>query len=238
MKPLLLIAGIAAVSVAYAVAGPRPQLYDGTGIDTADTTEAYNATDSDAVKEESAIDFFQFADEFETIDPSVRLDMLDYYASGMIKQMPTRLNGMAAIDSIEGGHYIKVTTSAVSETEVRMYDTKSGDKVFAVVNRVKLPATDCRLRVVQTSEKGLVTLPFTAPTVDDFLTVKDKKLRKDLLSRFDFPLVDYHFLPNGDIEARLSTEGYLSREDSAAVAPYVGKTLTYKWDGKNLKLKK
>lgn len=236
MKPLLIIAGIVAVSVAYAVGGPKPQHFDTLGSATEATDTAIDSTAMPMI--ESVYDFFLITDEFATIDSSVRLDMLDYYASGMRKHMSTRLSGEAVIDSIAGNDYMKVTTSSVSETEVRMYDAKSGGKVFAVVNRVKLPAVDCRLRVVKDTDDGLVELSFAAPTVNNFLTANDKKQRKDLLSRFDFTLIDYQFLPDGAIEARLSTDGYLSREDAAAVAPYVKKSLTYVWDGKNLKLKK
>lgn len=236
MKPLIIIAGIVAASVACAFGGPKPQHFDTLGSATEATDTATDSTAMPMI--ESVYDFFLITDEFATIDSSVRLDMLDYYASGMRKHMSTRLSGEAVIDSIAGNDYMKVTTSSVSETEVRMYAAKSGGKVFAVVNRVKLPAVDCRLRVVKDTDNGLIELPFAAPTVDDFLTVNDKKLKKDLLSRFDFTLIDYQFLPDGAIEARLSTDGYLPREDAAAVAPYVKKCLTYAWNGKNLKLKK
>ena len=70
--------------------------------------------------------------------------MLDYYASGMRKHMPTRLGGQAVIDSIAGDHYMKVSTSSVSETEVQMYVNNHGDKFFGVINRVKMPATTSR----------------------------------------------------------------------------------------------
>lgn len=236
MKHLLIIAGIVAASVTYAVGSPKPQHFDGLGNATEAPDTAIAPTAMPMI--ESVSDFFLMTDEFATIDPSVRLDMLDYYASGMRKHMSTRLSGEAVIDSIADGHYMRVTTSSVSETEVWMYAAKSGNKVFAVVNRVKLPAVDCRIRIVKGTDDGLTELPFAAPTVNDFLTANNKKQREDLLSRFDFPLIDYHFLPDGSIEARLSTDGYLSREDAAAVAPYVKQCLTYAWDGKNLKLKK
>ena len=56
--------------------------------------DADSITEVDSVAEvsiESVSDFFLFADEFNTIEQSVRMDMLDYYASGMRKHMPTRL---------------------------------------------------------------------------------------------------------------------------------------------------
>ena len=53
-----------------------------------------------------------------------------------------------------------------------------------------------------------------------------------------FPLIDYRFLPNGDVEARLTVGEFLSREDSAAVMPFVNSGITYHWDGKRFKIKK
>ena len=165
--------------------------------------------------------------------------MLDYYASGMRKHMPTRLGGQAVIDSIAGDHYMKVSTSSVSETEVQMYVNNHGDKLFGVINRVKMPATDSHISFSQTYALGSPSVSLIEePKVRDFLTAKDKKTLSEIESKIDFPLIDYRFLPNGDVEARLTVGEFLSREDSAAVMPFVNSGITYHWDGKRFKIKK
>ena len=148
MKPIYAVLGIAVVSAAYAGTFPSPQAVSWH-------EDADSITEVDSVAEvsiESVSDFFLFADEFNTIEQSVRMDMLDYYASGMRKHMPTRLGGQAVIDSIAGDHYMKVSTSSVSETEVQMYVNNHGDKLFGVINRVKMPATDSHISFSQRRE--------------------------------------------------------------------------------------
>ena len=109
MKPIYAVLGIAVVSAAYAGTFPSPQA--ASWHEDADSiTEVDSAAE---VSIESVSDFFLFADEFNTIEQSVRMDMLDYYASGMRKHMPTRLGGQAVIDSIAGDHYMKGSTSSV-----------------------------------------------------------------------------------------------------------------------------
>lgn len=235
MKPIYAVLGIAVVSAAYTGTFPSPQAASWH-------EDADSITEVDSVAEvsiESVSDFFLFADEFNTIEQSVRMDMLDYYASGMRKHMPTRLGGQAVIDSIAGDHYMKVSTSSVSETEVQMYVNNHGDKLFGVINRVKMPATDSHISFSQTYALGSPSVSLIEePKVRDFLTAKDKKTLSEIESKIDFPLIDYRFLPNGDVEARLTVGEFLSREDSAAVMPFVNSGITYHWDGKRFKIKK
>ncbi len=223
MKPYYAILAIAALSAAYAGARPAPQSF----APTTEETDTVPASDSTIVIE-SVSDYFLFSDEFTVIEQANRMDMLDYYASGMKKQMPSRLGGKVTIDTIAGSHYMKVITSDASETEVRMYTLKSGEKFFGIVNRVKLPATDCRLRFdMIDGEKIFPALPTTA----DFIN-GDKKTVAETVDKVDFPLIDYTFLPDGDIEARLTVGEYLSREDSAVVMPRVKEKIVYHWNGK------
>ncbi len=223
MKPYYAILAIAALSAAYAGARPVPAAANSTA---ADTTE--NA-DSALIVIESVSDYFLFSNEFDVIDQTNRMDMLDYYASGKKKQMPSRLGGKVSIDSIAGNHYMKVITSDASETEVRMYTLKSGDKFFSIINRVNLPATDSRLRFDLADEAKIFP---TQPTTEDFLN-GNKKQKAEIAEKVDFPLIDYTFLPNGDIEARLTLSKYISREDSAVVMPRVKDKIVYHWNGKS-----
>lgn len=168
MKPYYAILAIAALSAAYAGARPVPQA--ASSIAAVDT--AFISSDSDTVTIESVSDYFLFSDEFDVIDQTNRMDMLDYYASGMKKQMPSRLGGKVTIDSIAGNHYMKVITSDASETEVRMYTLKSGDKFFGIINRVRMPATDCRLRFDMADAAKVFP---KQPTTEDFLNGNKKQ---------------------------------------------------------------
>ena len=112
-----------------------------------------------------------------------------------------------------------------------MYVNNHGDKLFGVINRVKMPATDSHISFSQTYALGSPSVSLIEePKVRDFLT--------EIESKIDFPLIDYRFLPNGDVEARLTVGEFLSREDSAAVMPFVNSGITYHWDGKRFKIKK
>ncbi len=224
MKPYYAILITAALSAAYAGARPVPQAAGSIAAD--DTTEM---ADSDTVTIESVSDYFLFSDEFDVIDQTNRMDMLDYYASGMKKQMPSRLGGKVTIDSIAGNHYMKVILSDASETEVRMYTLKSGDKFFGIINRVRMPATDSRLRFDMADAAKVFP---KQPTTEDFLN-GNKKQKAEIAEKIDFPLIDYTFLPDGDIEARLTLSNYISREDSAVVTPWVKEKIAYHWNGKS-----
>lgn len=226
MKPAYVIIALAAMSAAYAAPVSSAQQQDDN-----EMADSVRSSEDSTIVMESVSDFFLFSNEFRTIDQTSRMDMLDYYASGMKKQMATRYGGKAIIDSIAGNHYLKVITSSASETEVRMYTRKGNEKAFVVVNRVKMPAVDCSWKFY-----GKDLMKSAAKT--DFITTKDKKQRAEIESKIPFPTRDIHFLDNGDIEIRQTVAQIIAREDSAAVLPYLKDKIVYHWDGNKFVLQK
>ena len=129
--------------------------------------------------------------------------------------MPTWLGGQAVIDSIAGDHYMKVSTSSVSETEVQMYVNNHGDKFFGVINRVKMPATDSHISFPDLCFGFSSVSLIEEPKVRDFLTAKDKKALREIVEN----RLPAHRLPLSSKrrwQARLTVGSSCQREDSAA----------------------
>lgn len=226
-KFLFVVLGIGILSAAYASVPANTGDEAGIGED-ADST-AIVQTVRDFFLSESII-----PDVFPTIDQLTRMDMLDYYDNGKKEKMPTRLGGEAYIDSLSD-NYLKVVTSQSAYTEIAQY-TRHGKPMFAIIRTILLPAADSRIRFVDPTESGDLQL-LEMPSTEDFLTKDGKKKKEELLKSVDFSLVRLSFLPDGNIKATTTLPGYLSKEDSAAIAPYLTDSIVYRWTGSKFKKK-
>lgn len=221
-KFLFVVLGIGILSAAYA----------SVPANTGD--EAGIGEDVDTFIVQTIRAFFMSPDEFPTIDLLTRMDMLDYYDNGKKEKMPTRLGGEAYIDSLSD-NYLKVVTSQSAYTEIAQY-TRHYKPMFAIIRTILLPVADSHIRFVDPIESSDLQL-LEMPSTEDFLTKDGKKKKEELLKSVDFSLVRLSFLPDGNIKATTTLPGYLSKEDSAAIAPYLTDSIVYRWTGSKFKKK-
>lgn len=239
MKKLILTAAAVLLTAAYSFSRPASQAPDATDNEEYDT--AYIETFEDIELADSDITvkhFFLALDEFGQIDETMRMDMVDYYSAGMKKSLSTRLGGEAYIDSIsDGNDYMRVVTSSVSSTEVRVYKGK-GHPFYAVINHVKMPARDSRVKFITLFDDASVESIIQLPTIADYINISDKQKRDDIASMIDFPLAEITFLADGSLCFNPTLEDYLSREAAAKVLPCLKKNIIYRWDGKKFRMQK
>ena len=170
---------------------------------------------------------------------SVRLDMMDYYDSHQTPTLNSRLgNGvrMLALDSA----YVKLQTSEARVVEILMLQYSRRDTILAVIETVKTPVPDSRLRFFNSNWAELTSLsPLKKmPTLDDFFLPSVKKdKRQELLGRLPFTTIALTFEgENHDrLVARHGLAQFLSKDEYKLFAPYVRPTVTYQISGAKFK---
>lgn len=179
-------------------------------------------------------------DCFPLIPKMKRLDMLDYFNSGMDRPSENLLGGKSrvltltplkiVIEETEGGGVL----SSVSLGKV------NNDTVYIVTTDVNLPARDGSLRVYDRDWKQLVTGRwFAEPTLETWLVKKDRKTLPDIENAVPFVPAAYDFDPETGILTLTSTVAdMIPAEDYALVKDLLRPTLQYKLTNKGFTLRK
>lgn len=173
------------------------------------------------------------------VPQSVRLDMMDYYDSGQTPSLSSRLGNDARMLVMDSA-YVKLQTSEVRTVEMLMLQYSRRDTILAVIETVKTPVPDSRLRFFNSNWVELTSLaPLKKmPTLEDFFLSSVKKdKRQELLSRLPFTMIELTF--EGESHDRLVVRHglaqFLSKDEYKLFAPYVRSTVTYQISGAKFK---
>ena len=130
---------------------------------------------------------------FTLLTRTHRLDMVDYYNSGQVVDVPNNLAGEARLIELDSA-YLKVQTSGSRVVEMLM--RKAGkDTVITVIETVMTPVPDSRLTQWNVHWQQYISdRLFTMPAIDDFIVGKmPRDLRLDLQDAMIFPLIRLSF---------------------------------------------
>ena len=130
---------------------------------------------------------------FTLLTRTHRLDMVDYYNSGQVVDVPNNLAGEARLIELDSA-YLKVQTSGSRVVEMLM--RKAGkDTVITVIETVMTPVPDSRLTQWNVHWQRFTSdRLFTMPGIDDFIVKKmSPELRADLQDAMIFPLIQLTF---------------------------------------------
>lgn len=237
MKPIFAIFGTILTATAGIFASPQA-----SDVDTEKDTVIIDVLDPGTAETDTigfptkVTDFFLFSNSgnFDKIDHSAKLDMLDYYYAGKKEKMPTRLGGTAYIDSLTA-RYMKIITSESAFYEIAMFG-KGDNTTFAVIKTIQLPAEDSQIDFYSTKDGATA---ISLPGIEDFLSKEGKKQMAELRRRIPFPLMKISVADESSLEVRISVCDYLSAEDSAFVAPLLGRNrIVYEWKKNKFREKK
>ena len=174
---------------------------------------------------------------FPLLTRTNRLDMVDYYNSGQMVDIPNNLAGESRLLELDST-YLKVQTSGSRVVEMLL--RKAGkDTVITVIETVMTPVPDSRLTQWNvhwqryTSDKL-----FAMPGIDDFIVKKmPQELRADLQAAMIFPLVRLTFAgsKHDTIEATHGLEQFLTTNEYKRFASFLKPSLAYSFNGLKIK---
>lgn len=176
---------------------------------------------------------------FQLVPHTARLDMFDYFDSGQQVDVTNRLGDDTRLLEMDSD-YVKIQTSASRVVEVLMLQHSKRDTILAVIETVKTPVPDSRLRffnsnwVELSSIKPLKQMPVLA---DFFLPSAPKDQRKKLVELLPFTLIELTFTGSDHhtMVARHGLDQYLDKQDFRSFKPYLRPTVTYQITGSKFK---
>lgn len=188
----------------------------------------------------SVKDFFVSAPQqvIPLLDKNSRLDMIDYFNSGLGTSTPNSLGGGSAITTLSADRMnVKLTEGNSMELAL----VQSGnDTLLVVINTVMTPVPDSKMAVYSPDWNANVTSrAFVAPTLSDWLTRAGSKRADDVARIVPFMLVQYDFAPEtGVLTLTNNTAKFVGDEIYQIVEGLLFPQLVYKWNGNKFEKQK
>lgn len=169
---------------------------------------------------------------FPLLSKNTRLDMLDYFNSGMDTPSKNDLGGNSRIESLTD-HSICISTTSASKAQLAILPY-NGTELVTFISTVMTPAADSRISIFTSDwSQDLTSKVFKEPTLADWLTPAGKKKAKEVETMIPFMLVDYSYNPEtGLLTLTNNTASALSDDDIKTVQNYLFNHLDYHWNGK------
>lgn len=179
-------------------------------------------------------------DCFPLIPRMKRLDMLDYFNSGMDRPSDNLLGGKSRVISLSPMKItIEETEGSKVLTSVCLKEYRK-DTVYIVTTDICTPARDGSLRVYNRDWKELIADRwFTQPTLENWLVKVDRKSLPDIENAVPFVPASYDFDPESGILTLTSTlADMIPAEDYAKVKDLLRPRLQYKLTNGGFSLRK
>lgn len=157
-----------------------------------------------------------------------RKDCIDFLDAGMRAVVTNRLDGKSELLAINDS-FMHLKTTASSYMQMRLLPLADGGSVLCLVNGVKAEACNGSVRFYTLGWQP-ADVSFVAPSIADFFMPSDSVA--SAVEAADIYLVRYTLSGDSDcLRAEYTMPDYMTREDSARVAPQL-RPLLYRWNGK------
>lgn len=178
-----------------------------------------------------AADIFAEAPQeiFPLLEPSVRLDMVDYYRSNLATPSANTLDGRSVITEMTPSSLtVKLTES--SACQIALLPAGS-DTIVALVSTVAAPALDSTVSFYDTSWKPFRSKPFEAPGWKQWaVTPADAR---ELPTLVPFMLASARIDPETyTLTLTPTLDRFIDEDTYAGISPLLRPSLTYRWTGK------
>lgn len=169
---------------------------------------------------------------FPLIDRNTRLDMIDYFNSGMETPSANNLGGKSRITAMTP-QSIDIEMTDASTYGIALLPAGS-DTLVAVINTVATPAPDSRLSIYSRDcQTNLTSRTFKRPGLADWLTDEGRKNSSEVEALVPFLLISYAYDPaTSTLTMTNNTGQFLSADVYELVEDYLLPSLTYRWNGK------
>lgn len=184
-----------------------------------------------------ASDFFAEApvSVFPLLEPSVRLDMVDYYRNNLSTPSSNNLDGQSVITEMTPKSItVKLTESSACQVALL---TAGNDTVVALVSTVAAPALDSSLSFYDTSWRPLKGSPrLDHPGWKQWAV--SPAAAGELASTVPFMLSAARIDPETlDLTLTSTLDKFLDEDTFKTISPLLRPSLTYRWTGKKYTLK-
>lgn len=170
------------------------------------------------------------ASVFPLLDKNTRLDMVDYYTSGMATASANRLQGKSSVTSLTPSTLtVKITDSSSGQIALL---PAGKDTIIAVVSTVATPGLDSTVKFYDSAWHPLQSGKyFTAPTWNDWVTSGHDI--DEVTAYAPFMLASCFIDPEaGTLTLTNNLSTFLDEDTYKSVAPALNTSLVYKWNGK------
>ena len=166
------------------------------------------------------------------LDTNTRLDMIDYFNSGMSTPSANNLNGSSVITALSP-ESVSIKLTDASRCQIAILPA-AGDSVIAVITTVATPAPDSKMTLYTGDwSKNITAKSFSKPVLKDWLTPEGRKNIDEVESLVPFLLISYEYNPdNRTLTLTNNTAQFLSDDIYTIVSPFLLPAITYRWDGK------
>lgn len=167
---------------------------------------------------------------FPLLDKTTRLDMVDYYTSGLNTPSANRLQGRSSITSLTPTT-ITVKITDASSTQIALLPM-GNDTIIAVVSTVATPGLDSTLKFYDKAWKSLpADKYFTVPAWKDWITPGHDVT--EVTAYAPFMLASYFIDTDaGTLTATNNLSTFIDEDTYKTLTPALAPSLTYKWNGK------
>lgn len=164
------------------------------------------------------------------LDRNARLDMLDYFNSGLTNKTSNKLNGVSAVTGVTPMQ-VAVQMTDASTCHIALLPAQS-DTLIAVITTVNTPTPDSKMTVYSSGfSRDITSASFAKPTLKEWLT--DPSMLSTVEAMVPFLLISYSYDPDSaTLTLTNNTRKFLSDDVYAIVEPYLKKSIVYKWTGK------
>lgn len=184
----------------------------------------------------TAMDFFRAtgADRaFGQLQQAVRMDMADYYESGLRHVVDNVYEGKAVIVDADS---LSLHMRPGGMTDVSMHvlvNPAKADTTLMVIETALMPQPDSRIMFFDKDWNTLKRDPLTAPVLSGWLTEQGKRHRREVQDWLPFMLAQASYDPaTGTLTVSHSMmEYYPDNADRKKLELYIRPQLTYYWRG-------
>lgn len=168
-----------------------------------------------------------------------RMDMVDYYNSGVGRGSDNLLGGKSRVLELTPDQIkVELVEGGMSTTSLSIVPNGKNDSIIVVVSNVLTPAPDGMISFYTTDWKEIKGKQplFDQPAFDDWLVKGiDRGVRDDVRNAVPFIMAQYSFDPNtGVLTLTQTAEEYLPEAEYNVARDHLLKQLRYKWNGKKM----
>ena len=148
---------------------------------------------------------------FPLLDHNTRLDMIDYFNSGMTTASKNNMDGKSRITALTPNK-VEISMTDASSYELALLPTANGDSVIALITTVATPAPDSQMAIFSKDwSKNITNGIFTKPVLADWLTDEGKDDIGEVEGIVPFMLVSYSYNPDSQqLEVTNNTAKFMS----------------------------
>lgn len=172
------------------------------------------------------------------LDPSTRMDMVDYYRSGMSTASSNIMDGRSRVTQLSDSS-LTISISDASTLQMVLLPVDKKNEVLCCIFTLKTPQPDSWMEFYSTDWKKLdADRYFTEPTVTDWLTKEGRKDEVGALEKIPFMLASYTCVgQDGKYVLTMKNEmpGYFGRDEYDGLKSLLRPELKYVWSGKAFK---